>query len=242
MVDEYELWQVMQRSKTGPAGLALWLTWQMDLGVKDIAALTWKQVDLAAGTLELRGQKLPMTRALRRILEEARRRTPESAYVVAGGGGKPLDPAYLSRLAGALLRREGLPGVTLRTLRRGLREDQEAALLRFAEQRPFLTAADAAEFLGLPGEKAGRCLRSLAERGKICRCGNRYYVHLLPPERRADAVRDYIAEHGFAYRQDIARLLGLEVRQCGALLRRLAEEGELVLQDKKYFLPKSGKI
>ena len=183
MVDEYELWQVMQRSKTGPAGLALWLTWQMDLGVKDIAALTWKQVDLAAGTLELRGQKLPMTRALRRILEEARRRTPESAYVVAGGGGKPLDPAYLSRLAGALLRREGLPGVTLRTLRRGLREDQEAALLAWAREKGSLTRAQTAGILGCSEKAAALRLRGMAERGLLVSNGRRYHLRdsVVPP-------------------------------------------------------------
>lgn len=239
MLDEYTLWKILQRNKTSPAGLALWLAWQMDLGGKDIAALTWDQLDLEAGTLRIGEQTLPLTQALCRSLREVEKGRGTDPHVLRSTAGKGMDAAYLSRLTGALLRREGLEGVTLRQVRRGLREDQESALLRLAQQRLYLTREDAAQLLDLSGEAAGKCLRRLAERGKLHRLGNRYYESLLPDF--SGAIRDYIAQNGFAYRQDIAHLLGIEERQCGVLLRRMAQRGELVLRDRKYFLPDDSK-
>ena len=241
MLDEYTLWQILQRSKTSPAGLALWLSWQLDLGAKDIVALTWDQLDLKEGTLRLGEQALPLTQALWRILREvnAGRGEGSDRHVLLTAGGKPLDVPYLSRLVSGLLRKEGLSGVTLRQLRRGLREDQETALLHLGQQRLYLTREDAAELLDCSKDGAGKCLRRLSERGKLHRLGNRYYV-TLPPDPTG-TIRDHIALHGFAYRQDIARLLGIEERQCSTILRRMAERGELVLRDRKYFLPEDGR-
>lgn len=244
MIDEYALWQAMQRTKAAPGGLALWLAWQMDLGAGAITALTWDQVDLEEGTILQSGRALPLTQALWRILREvqAARPTGSDPHVLLTAGGRPMDVPGLSRLVSATLAREGLPGATLRDLRRGLREDQETALLRLGQQRPFLTAADAADLLGLSREAAGKCLRRLWERGKLQRLGNRYYISLLPPADREAAVRDYISKTGFAYRQDIARLLGVEERQCGALLRGMVERGELRLDQRRYTLPENEKL
>ena len=239
MLDEYTLWKILQRNKTSPAGLALWLAWQMDLGGKDIAALTWDQLDLEAGTLRIAEQTLPLTQALCRSLREVEKGRGADPHVLCSAGGKGVDAAYLSRLTSALLRREGLEGVTLRQLRRGLREDQETALLHLAQQRLYLTGEDAAELLDLPGEAAGKCLRRLAERGKLSRLGHRYYASL--PQDLSRTIRRHIAQHGFAYRQEIAQLLGVEERQCSTLLRRMVQRGEVVLRDRKYFLPEDSK-
>lgn len=239
MLDEYTLWKILQRNKTSPAGLALWLSWQLDLGAKEIVSLTWDQLDLKEGTLCLGEQTLPLTRTLWRILSELREGREGGAHILETASGKPLDVPYLSRLVSGLLRREGLSGVTLRQLRRGLREDQETALLHLAQQRPYLTREDAAELLDRSKDAAGKCLRRLSERGKLHRLGNRYYA-TLPPDP-AGTIRRHIAQNDFAYRQDIARLLGIEERQCGSILRRMAERGELVLRDRKYFLPEDGR-
>lgn len=239
MLDEYTLWKILQRNKTSPAGLALWLSWQLDLGAKEIVSLTWDQLDLKEGTLCLGEQTLPLTRTLWRILSELREGREGGVHILETASGKPLDVPYLSRLVSGLLRREGLSGVTLRQLRRGLREDQETALLHLAQQRPYLTREDAAELLDRSKDAAGKCLRRLSERGKLHRLGNRYYA-TLPPDP-AGTIRRHIAQNDFAYRQDIARLLGIEERQCGSILRRMAERGELVLRDRKYFLPEDGR-
>ena len=53
-------------------GLALWMSWQMGVQGKDLAALTWDQVDLEAGVLRLPEGDVPLTNAVRRLLEKAR--------------------------------------------------------------------------------------------------------------------------------------------------------------------------
>lgn len=78
-LDEFRLWKILQVEKRTPAGLALWLAWQMGLRAGEIAALTWDQVDLAEGALCLEGRTVPLTNAVCRLLTEERsRRTPET--------------------------------------------------------------------------------------------------------------------------------------------------------------------
>lgn len=235
-MDDYTLWQLLQQVRDTPGGLALWLTWQMDLGSGEIRALTWDQVDLEGERLCLRGEELPMPRSLCRLLRERREREGAGRFLLTDPKGDPLDPPGLSRMVSALLRRHGLEGMTLRSFRRFLREDQEAALLRLIEQRRSITRGDAAALLGISHGQAGRALGSLALRGRLERVGNRYYGAVLPPEERREALYRYLDQAGFAYRQDLARLLGLEERQCGRWLRRLVEEGVLELRERKYFL------
>ena len=60
---------------------------------------------------------------------------------------------------------------------------------------------------------------------------------MVPPEEQADTVRSYLKEMGFAYRQDLARLLGLGERQCSHVLGQMVKAGILVMEDKRYSLP-----
>ena len=45
------------------------------------------------------------------------------------------------------------------------------------------------------------------------------------------------AAHGTAVRKELAELLNLPPAQCTALLRRMADRGELLLTGKRYALP-----
>lgn len=244
-LDEVALWKVMQQEKTSPAGLALWLTWQLGLREKDIVDLTWDQVDLESGELVLEGGRLPLTQALWRSLQQVREARAPGAdphVVLTAVSGSPMDPAYLSRLTRTALIRGGLEDVTLRrlrTFRGGTREDQEAQLLHQAEKRGALTRAQAAQLLGVGEKEAYACLRRLAQRGRLVRVGGRYYAPgaVVPPAEQADTVRAYLKEMGFAYRQDLARLLGIGERQCSHVLGQMVKEGVLVMEDKRYSLP-----
>ena len=231
----------MQRERTSPAGLALWLTWQMGLREQDIIALTWDQVDLETGELLQNEERIPLTSALCRILEEVHsRRSPEDDphILLTPRSGRPLDKAYLSKLVRTALIRGGVEDLTLRDLRRGLREDQEAALLHLAERQRSLSRAEAAEFLAIQEPAAYGVLKKLTDRGKLVRVGKRYYPagSIVPPERHQEEVCRYIAAEGFAYRQDIAKLLGLQDRQCTVLLKSMVSAEQLVQEKKKYFL------
>lgn len=240
-LDEFSLWRLMQRERTSPAGLALWLTWQMGLREQDIIALTWDQVDLETGELLQNEERIPLTSALCRILEEVHsRRSPEDDphILLTPRSGRPLDKAYLSKLVRTALIRGGVEDLTLRDLRRGLREDQETALLHLAERQRSLSRAEAAEFLAVQEPAAYGVLKKLTDRGKLVRVGKRYYPagSIVPPERHQEEVCRYIAAEGFAYRQDIAKLLGLQDRQCTVLLKSMVSAEQLVQEKKKYFL------
>lgn len=242
-LDEFALWKVMQAQRTTPAGLALWLTWQMDLQEREIVALTWDQVDLEEGLLRLPDRTLPLTTALWRILEDVRAaRAPgdDPHVLLTPRAGTPLDLPYLSRLVRTALIRGGMEDVKLRDLRRGLREDEETALLRHIQRCRCVTKKETAELLGVSEKAAYNRLKALVERRKLTRVGTRYYIFgsVLPPEDHAAAVCAYLEEAGFAYRQDIAQVLKVEDRQCTNILRTLVDQGTVEQKDRKYFLPK----
>lgn len=50
-------------------------------------------------------------------------------------------------------------------------------------------------------------------------------------------IRSYLEEHGGAYRQELAELLGLGPRTCGWILHKLVEEGRLEMDRQWYTLP-----
>lgn len=242
-LDEFALWKVMQSQRTTPAGLALWLTWQLNLQEQEIVALTWDQVDLDGGLLRLTDRTLPLTTALWRILEDVRaaRRPEDDPHVLlTPRAGTPLDLPYLSRLVRTALIRGGMEDVKLRDLRRGLREDEETALLRHIQRCRSVTKKETAELLGVSEKAAYSRLKALVERRKLTRVGGRYYIagSVVPPEDHAQAVCSYLDDAGFAYRQDIARILKVEDRQCTTILRALVDRGTVEQKDRKYFLPK----
>lgn len=58
------------------------------------------------------------------------------------------------------------------------------------------------------------------------------YVVNRPDEGAMEAA----LRENFAYRQDVARLLGAGVSQCRPLLRRMLEDGEIIRVRQRYLL------
>ena len=52
------------------------------------------------------------------------------------------------------------------------------------------------------------------------------------------AILDYLGEVGFAYRQDIARLLRIGPRQCWPILHRMLADRQITRDGQKYTLLK----
>lgn len=246
-VDEFKLWKVLQTERNTAAGLALWLGWQLGLQAREMIALTWDQVDLREGRICLPDREVILTSAVRRLLEEERqRRKPgEDPHVLlTEQSRKPLDLPRLSRLTRAALIRGGLERVTLRDLKRddGRDAEDEKVLQRVLE-RGFVSRGDVSELLGLSKTATYARLRRLTELGKLIRVGGKYYLPgtVVPPERHREAILDYLAQAGFAYRQDIVDLLHIQPKQCTLVLHRMVEEGDLVQAGQKYFLPEREK-
>lgn len=95
------------------------------------------------------------------------------------------------------------------------------------------------ELLGLSKTATYSRLRRLTEHGKLIRVGGKYYLPgtVVPPEKHREAILGYLAEAGFAYRQDIVDLLHIQPKQCTLVLHRMVEEGTLVQLGQKYYLP-----
>lgn len=241
-VDEFKLWKLLQAERDTPAGLALWLTWQLGLQAVEIIALTWDQVDFAEDLIRLPDREVPLTNAVRRLLLDTRRRQEGCGphVLLTPNSRRPLDIPRLARITRAALIRGGMEHVFLRDLRRDRVWDGEAALvLELAAREGAVSRGEVMDLLGLEKSAAYARLRKLTDQGKLVRVGGKYYPAgtVVPPEKQPAAVVSYLEQAGFAYRQDIVGLLHIGPRQCTLLLKRMTAAGTLVQNGQKYFLP-----
>lgn len=239
-VDEFRLWKILQAEKDTAAGLALWLAWQMGLSGGEIAALTWDQVDFAAGVLRLESREVHLSSTVRQLLLDRRERGGENLHVLlSDSAGRPLDVPRLSRIVRTALIRGGMDQVTLRDLYRSAsRSGAEAELLELVRQKGAVSRGDAMEALGVTSAAAYGLLRRMTGERRLVRVGGKYYLPgtVVPPEEQPAAIREYLGKVGFAYRQDIAGVLRVGSKQCGVILKHLVEAGELVQVRQKYYL------
>ena len=49
-------------------------------------------------------------------------------------------------------------------------------------------------------------------------------------------ILEYLGREGFAYRQDIARILRIDANQCRPILKKMVAEGRIVQQRQRYIL------
>lgn len=242
-VDEFKLWKVLQAERETAAGLAMWLGWQLGLQAQEMIALTWEQVDFENSLIRLPDREVSLTSAIRRLLEEERqRREPgEDPHVLlTEQSRKPLDLPRLSRLTRAALIRGGLERTSLRDLRKDdSREMEDERILQKVLELGCVSRGDVSELLEFSKTATYSRLRRLTEQGRLVRVGSKYYLPgtVVPPEKHREAIAAYLAQAGFAYRQDIVDLLHIQPKQCTLVLRRMVDEGALVQLGQKYFLP-----
>ena len=240
-IDDFSLWKLVQTERTTPAGVTLWLTWQLGLRLEEIVALKWDQVDLEQGSLHMPDRTVSLTSGVHSVLKDLRAASPDSVYVLtAPRSGQPYDRVRLSKLVRTLLIRAGMDNVTLRDLRldcaaRTGGEDQVMAYLR---KHQSVTRNQVMELLGVSKTAAYTRLKQMAKRGKLTQVGARYYLkgNVVPPERQAEAILEYLAKEGFAYRQDSARLLRIDPGQCRPILQKMVAAGQIIQERQRYEL------
>ncbi|MCI8802007.1 MAG: tyrosine-type recombinase/integrase [Oscillibacter sp.] len=243
-IDEFALWKLLRAEGTSPAGVALWLTWQAGLQLEEIVVLRWNQVELDRGLLRLEDRRVPLTGGVLGALEALRAAEPDTEWVLTSPRSRqPYDRTRLSKLVRAALIRAGLDDVTLRDLRMdcGLRSGGEGRILELVRKRRAVTRNDVCALLEVSRTTAYNRLRQMVKRGRLTQVGNRYYLPeaVVPPEKQADVILDYLEREGFAYRQDIARLLGIEPGQCRPVLQKLLASGRICQERQRYLLNKS---
>lgn len=235
--DEYALWKVLQTEGASTAGIALWLLWRMGLRLREIADLTWNDVDLKRNVLRLPGRCVPMGTTLPRLLRQIRREGDNPHVLLTPESRRPYEPARLSRCVEAALRRGGVEDLRPGELSRlHARQKTEEKLLRCLERRGSLSRQEAAGQLGLSPAAAYRRLAALTQGGMLERIGGKYYPAgaAVPAEKLENAVCSYLRQEKSAGCRQLAELLGIDSRQCGRILRRMEQEGRLIRRNRRY--------
>ena len=240
-VDEFALWKLLRTEGSSPAGMTLWLTWQAGLQLEEIVALRWEQVDWENRVLRLEGREAPLSGGALEALRALREQAAETEYVLSSPRSRrPYDRTRLSKLTRAALVRAGLDNVTLRDLRLdcGLRTGGESRILDLVRRQRAVTRNDVCALLGVSRTTAYNRLKQMVKRDRLTQVGARYYLPdtVVPPERQTEVILEYIEREGFAYRQDVARILGIEAAQCRPILRKMVDAGQLCQERQKYVL------
>lgn len=247
-IDEFALWKLLQAERTTPAGVALWLTWQLGLQLEEIVALRWDQVHLEKNCIHLENREVPLTAGVESLLKELRNHEGTSPYVLTTPrSGKPYDRTRLSRLVRAALIRSGMDNLSLRDLRQdcAIRVGGENEVVAWLRQKKSITRNETAQLLGVSRTTAYNRLKLMARRGKLVQIGTRYYLResIVPPEMQESVILEYLGREGFAYRQDIARILKIDPRQCRSILQKLIDTGKIVQERQRYLLKEdAGKL
>lgn len=242
-IDEFALWKLLQAERTTPAGVTLWLTWQLGLRLEEIVSLTWHQVDFKRERLCLPDREVSMTSGVLGILKELSASAAEGGFVLtAPRSGRPYERTRLSKLVRAALIRGGLDNVTLRDLRLDcdIRVGGETQVVAYIRRRQSVTRNEVMELLGVSKTTAYSRLKQMVRRGKLTQIGARYYLReaVVPPEKQETVILEYLTKEGFAYRQDIARILHIDPSQCRPILQRMVASGQIVQERQRYILKK----
>ena len=240
---EYLLWRIVQQEGSSVVGLALWMGWKLQMQPGEILNLTWSQVDLDRGLLRLPDREIPMGSRLSRLLGDVcghRKDPAQDRVLLTPGTGKPMDLARLSTVIRTALIRGGLEQLSLGDLSRlSRRGSQRQTVLAHLSAVGSMTREEVMDLLGISKSAALKLLNQLRQDGAVVRIGGCYYPAgaVVLPEDQSAAVTAYLAAHGTAVRKELAELLNLPPAQCTALLRRMADRGELLLTGKRYALP-----
>ena len=236
---------IIDANRDAPAGIALCLSFRLGLGNEEIVALEWKDIDFDGGTVHLPDRDAALdgeTAALLRS-ELARRSMEDDPHVILSPRTrKPVTGSRLSTMVRTILIRGGLSDATLGTVKRDdALEREKERILEFVGEHGSISRSQCIALLGSTPNKVYARLNGLTFSGALVRVNTRYYLpgYVVPPEQQSEAIREYLRKNGTAYCQDIAELLHIGKRTTARLLKRMAEDGELILlrREKRYILP-----
>ena len=241
--NEYKIWRILQEEKGTLAGLALSLSWYMDIQMKDMITLTWDQVDFEKKILRLNEKELaipqPVLECL--LLEKEKRGEDEDPHVLLSKSSrKPLDMPYLSKQLRTVLIRGGIERVSFRSFQHASKKEAEKQkILALAKSKRGLVRQDVMNLLGVSKEIARDRLQELVEEEKLILVFYKYYLPdtVLPKGKMEEAIRIHLEKEGTAALNDLCSLLGLEKRQCSRILKRMVQDNKLNHKGKYYSLP-----
>lgn len=239
---EFRLWKIIQEEGASAEGLALWLAWTLEIPVQEIAALTWDQVDLAKGMINLPDQKVKMgSEILRKLKAVKAERTPDSDphVLLTPKAQKGFDAKRLSKVLRNTLIRGGVDLTLQDILIAKKRNDSDYPIIRIVQKYGGATRNQIMRELPLSQGQYYSRVESLVERGELVRIGQKLYLPgtVVAPEEQYEVIRAHLETVSGAVRSDLASLLHVSSNQCGVILRNLVKEGKLKHTGHVYSLP-----
>ena len=242
-VDDEQIWNVLRAEGDSPEGLALWMSWQMGLSLKDIVALVWEQVDFENDVILLAAEEVRMPSGLKTLLLQVRaKRQPDDDphVLLSNQARRPIPHERLSIRLRTVMIRGGIENITVVDLMRRYRQENAGNdILSIIKETGKITRNEVMSQLQMSKGQAYSWLNRLVEQKKLVKVGQGYYLPgiVVPPEEQYEVIRNYLEEIGSAYRADFVRLLHLEKRLCGRTLARFVQEGKLAKEGQLYMLP-----
>ena len=162
---EYLLWRILQQEGGSLVGMALWMSWKLNMQPGEILELTWPQVDFDRDVITLPDREIPMGSRLSRQLRDAwdhRRDPAQPRIMLAPATGRPMDLARLSTITRTALIHGGLEDISLGDLCRwSRRDDRRRALLAALKETGSLTREEVMTRLGITKNAALTLLNAL---------------------------------------------------------------------------------
>lgn len=240
-VDAEKVRAVLESEGASACGTALRLVWQMGLYQEELLQLRWDMIDWQAQQVRLPGRTVPLNPALIPFLQalQEQNRADSGLVLISDRARRPMESAYISKAVRAALIRGGCDNLTLRDLRRDweMQSRYEGPVLEYLGQHRRMMRSQAMALLHLTEDQANARLRRMVERGTLIRSGHCYYLpgSVVAPEQQRDVILAYLSNHAGCQRKHLAKLLGLEPKQCLTILERLIKSKEIRRVGTRYY-------
>ena len=242
---EFKLRKIIQEEGTSAEGLGLWMAWKLEITIQEIAALTWDQVDLVKGSINLPDRKVKLNRDFLTKLKTVKgERDPGSDphILLTPRAQKGFDGMRLSRVLRNALIRGGVDTTLQEILNNKKRNDSDYPIVEIVAKYGSATRSKIMKELSLTPTQFYTRTERLVERGELVRVGQKLYLPgtVVAPEEQYEVIRAHLETVSGAVRSDLAALLHVSGNQCGVILNALVKEGKLKHTGHVYSLPDNG--
>ena len=229
--EDDRLQHLLEKNRSGAAGVGLWLSQRAGLKHDDIISLTWNQIDLENGVIRLKNGDVQIDDELVSILnaeKNARTIEDDQHVILTPKSRKPMDAKRFSAVTRDLLMRAGLAGVRSNHLRdRIIQQKNRAQIVQLATEKGGVTRADVEQALDVDKRILKRCLVELTDTGELVRTSQGYFPPsvAVPQDQWTEAIRKVIEERGMATVEDIADFLHTGKYSARRQLKYMCETG-----------------